>query len=84
MPKFLQIGLQIESPLQAKGTSPDIILPNAPWVADMEAWILTLDSADMHPGDGTLQTPQSATIKLPIVGKITEKGNLFLHVKTLP
>lgn len=83
MAKFLQIGIDIDSPVKAKGTSPDIKLPDAPWVKDMEDWIAMQDSGDMKPGDGSAQMPQSFTIKLPFVGNVKERGDFFLHVKTV-
>ena len=83
MAKFLQIGVHIDSPLKAQGTSPDLKLPDAPWVAEMEAWLALMDLGDVKPGDGSAEFAQAFDIRLPFVGKVHEKGDFFLHVKSV-
>ncbi len=81
MPRVLQLGIDIDSPLKAKGTSPDLKLPDAPWVDELALWIAAQDTHDVHPDDGTAQFPETFKVRLPFVGNITERGSFFLHIK---
>lgn len=80
MAKFLQIGIEIDSPMKVKGTSPDIPIP-ADVASGLELFIAWYDAQDVKPGNGSAEVAESFKLKLPFIGSVQEKGDFFLHVK---
>jgi hypothetical protein len=76
----LQIGVETDTPIRTKLTPVDREMP-ANIETAVRLLIAWLDAGDVHPGNDTGELPFVEKVRIPFLGNMTFRGDVFIHIK---